>query len=176
MLDEIPMIRETDIVYIAGPMTGMPLFNYPAFFGIAELIKKEYAVEVLNPARQPNGLAYDEYMRRAFDDLDRATVIVLLDGWRQSKGATKEVIRAHQRRIRILYWHQVEIVLTRKLEKENPLIIKKDNTPMKNETANVAVPSIATQAERTKTGGSPEFAVKSEHREDASLKRRNAAN
>ena len=44
---------------------------------------------MLNPARQPNGLAYDEYMRRAFDDLDRATVIVLLDGWSQSKARPK---------------------------------------------------------------------------------------
>lgn len=128
MLDEIPMIRETDICYLAGPMTGMPMFNYPAFYGAAGLIAKEFNCEVLNPARQPNGLAYDEYMRRAFDDLDRATVIVLLDGWSQSKGATKELIRAHQRRIGILYWHQVKTVLTRKLEKENPLTIKKDNT------------------------------------------------
>lgn len=128
MLDEIPMIRETDIVYIAGPMTGMPMFNYLAFYGAAGLIAKEFRCEVLNPARQPNGLAYDEYMRRAFDDLDRATVIVLLDGWSQSKGATNEFLRAHQRRIGILYWHQVETVLTRKLEKENPLTIKKNNT------------------------------------------------
>ena len=109
-------------------MSGMPMFNYPAFYGAAGLIEKEFQCEVLNPARQPNGLAYDEYMRRAFDDLDRATVIVLLDGWSQSKGATKELIRAHQRRIGILYWHQVKTVLTRKLEKENPLTIKKDNT------------------------------------------------
>lgn len=126
--DEIPLIRETDICYLSGPMTGMPMFNYPAFYGAAGLIEKEFQCEVLNPARQPNGLAYDEYMRRAFDDLDRATVIVLLDGWNQSNGAKKEFLRAHQRRIGILYWHQVETVLTRKLEKENPLTIKKDNT------------------------------------------------
>lgn len=122
------MFSKNDVVYLAGPMSGKPMFNYPAFYGMAGLIAKEYSCEVLNPARQPNGLSYDEYMRRAFDDLDRATVIVLLDGWSQSKGATKEFLRAHQRRIRILYWHQVETVLTRKLEKENPLTIKKDNT------------------------------------------------
>lgn len=124
--DEIPLIRESDIVYLAGPMTGKPMFNYPAFYGMAGLIAKEYSCEVLNPARQPNGLAYEEYMKLAFADLDRATVIVLLDGWSQSKGATKEFLRAHQRRIGILYWHQVKTVLTRKLEKENPLTIKKD--------------------------------------------------
>lgn len=122
------IIKSTDIVYVCGPMTGKPMFNYPAFYGAAGLIEKEFQCEVLNPARQPNRLAYDEYMRRAFDDLDRATVIVLLDGWNQSNGAKKEFLRAHQRRIGILYWHQVETVLTRKLEKENPLTIKKDNT------------------------------------------------
>ena len=116
-MDEI--IKPTDIVYIAGPMSGMPLFNYPAFFGIAELIKKEYAGEVMNPARQPNGLDYEEYMRRAMDDLDRATVIVMLDGWQRSPGAKREFQRAFHHGIDILFQRQVEAVIAAKLKQEN---------------------------------------------------------
>lgn len=128
-MDEI--IKPTDIVYIAGPMSGMPLFNYPAFFGIAELIKKEYSCEVLNPARQPNGLAYEEYMKLAFADLERATVIVLLDGWENSPGAKREFLQAHQRGIGIVFQEQIELLLTRRLAEANPNINtlnQKDNT------------------------------------------------
>lgn len=126
--DEIPMILETDIVYLAGPMSGKPMFNYPAFYAMAGIIEKEYSAIVLNPARQPNGLSYEEYMERAFADLDRATVIVMLDGWQKSSGAKQEFIRAHQRGIDILFQSQLEIAIAAKLEKENPLTIKKDST------------------------------------------------
>ena len=36
---EKSLFSERDIVYIAGPMTGRPLFNYIQFFGIAGLIE-----------------------------------------------------------------------------------------------------------------------------------------
>jgi hypothetical protein len=122
MGDEFQLIRETDIVYIAGKMSGMPMFNYPAFYGLAGIIEKEFRCEVLNPARQPNGLDYEEYMRRAMADLDRATVIVLLDSWQQSPGAKREFQRAFQRRIGILYQSQVESAVAAKLKRENPNI------------------------------------------------------
>lgn len=122
MTDEFPVIRETDVVYLAGPMTGRPLFNYPAFYGLAGLIEKEFRCEVMNPARQPNGLDYEEYMRRAIADLDRATVIVMLDGWQRSPGAKREFKRAFQRGIDILFQRQVEAVIAAKLKQENPNI------------------------------------------------------
>ena len=129
--DEIPLIRETDICYLSGPMTGMPMFNYPAFYGAAGLIEKEFQCEVLNPARQPNGLAYEEYMKLAFADLERATVIVLLDGWENSPGAKREFLQAHQRGIGIVFQEQIELLLTRRLAEANPNINtlnQKDNT------------------------------------------------
>ena len=85
-----PLFSERDIVYIAGPMTGRPLFNYVQFFGIAGLIEKEYGCRVLNPARQPNGLAYSEYIELALADVRQATAILLLQGWESSPGARKE--------------------------------------------------------------------------------------
>ena len=125
------IIKSTDIVYVCGPMTGKPMFNYPAFYGMAGLIEKEFQCEVLNPARQPNGLAYEEYMKLAFADLERATVIVLLDGWENSPGATREFLQAHQRGIGIVFQEQIELLLTRRLAEANPNINtlnQKDNT------------------------------------------------
>ena len=125
------IIKSTDIVYVCGPMTGKPMFNYPAFYGMAGLIEKEFQCEVLNPARQPNGLAYEEYMKLAFADLERATVIVLLDGWENSPGAKREFLQAHQRGIGIVFQEQIELLLTRRLAEANPNINtlnQKDNT------------------------------------------------
>lgn len=109
------MLKESDIVYLAGPMSGLALFNYPAFYAMAGMIKKEYNCRVLNPARQRNGLDYEEYMRLAFLDLDCANVIVLLNGWQNSGGAKREFIRAHERGIRIMLQSQIETDLHKRL-------------------------------------------------------------
>lgn len=37
-------------VYISGPMTGLPEFNYPAFFAAAEALEAR-GYETINPAR-----------------------------------------------------------------------------------------------------------------------------
>ena len=98
-----PLFSDRDIVYIAGPMTGKPLFNYIQFFGIAGLIEKEYGCRVLNPARQPNGLPYAEYIERALADVRSATAILLLQSWESSPGARKEFCLAAENKIRIVY-------------------------------------------------------------------------
>ena len=79
------------IVYISGPMTGRPGYNRRAFYRMEERIKKTRGAQVLNPARQPGGLRYREYMRRALIDLSQATHIVLLEGWETSRGALAEI-------------------------------------------------------------------------------------
>lgn len=109
------MLKESDIVYLAGPMSGLALFNYPAFYAMAGMIKKEYGCRVLNPARQRNGLDYEEYMQLAFLDLDCANVIVLLNGWQNSGGAKREFIRAHERGIKIMLETQIEVDLHKRL-------------------------------------------------------------
>lgn len=79
-------------VYISGPMTGLPEFNYPAFFTAAERLVAE-GFEVINPARPGEGhWGWQEFMRRALVDLSEADAIHLLDGWEKSRGA---VLEAH---------------------------------------------------------------------------------
>ena len=88
------MITKDDVVYIAGPMTGLPELNYPAFNAMEKWLKEMYQCKVLNPARQPDGLTYQEYMRRAYIDIDNATAVFFLHGWKNSRGAKNEYARA----------------------------------------------------------------------------------
>lgn len=94
------MINPTDIVYLAGPMSGLPDFNRAAF-NAAERMLRELGCNVLNPARQPDGLEYEEYMRRGLADVEAANVIVLLPGWNHSPGAIRELARAIQPGLRV---------------------------------------------------------------------------
>lgn len=110
-----PLFSDQDIIYIAGPMTGRPLFNYIQFFGIAGLIEKEYGCRVLNPARQPNGLPYSEYIKRALADVRTATAILLLQGWESSPGARKEFCLAAECGIRIIYEVQLADELNKRI-------------------------------------------------------------
>lgn len=103
------MVRET--VYIAGPMRGIPLFNFPAFDRAAELLRSLGHVPI-NPADFDRHEGFDPTSLPAdFDwrDLDAigfnlreaaerdlvaivqaATAILLLPGWERSKGARAE--------------------------------------------------------------------------------------
>lgn len=79
------------LLYIAGPMTGLPQFNYPAFHAAA--VKLQAAgFEVLNPAdnRLEADAKWEDYMRVALGQLLRADGVALLPGWEVSRGARIE--------------------------------------------------------------------------------------
>lgn len=79
-------------VYIAGPMTGLPDFNYPAFFE-AEKELQEQGHETLNPARaegRQKCTTWLDYMRAGLRDVADCDGIALLDGWQDSRGAALE--------------------------------------------------------------------------------------
>lgn len=93
--------------YIAGPMTGYPEFNHPAFHAKAKELRDE-GFEVINPAEHDAEIGtdkpWDTYLRRDLvlvaEQCDR---IVCLPGWQDSKGASLEVYVGRQLGFEIVY-------------------------------------------------------------------------
>lgn len=78
-------------LYIAGPMTGLPKYNYPAF-NRAQFLLAGAGYEVVNPARigQHDDWTHDAYLRAALALMLQADAVALLPGWEKSKGASLE--------------------------------------------------------------------------------------
>ena len=82
-------------VYLAGPMTGFPEFNYRAFNAEAARLRSlGYRVE--NPAENPlpAEAPWHQCMRAAIRHLVVCDVVATLPGWDKSPGAQLEVYLA----------------------------------------------------------------------------------
>jgi hypothetical protein len=80
-------------LYIAGPMTGLPEFNYPAFFWAAGRLA-ESGIDTINPARaegREDCTSWVDYMRASLRDLADCDGVATLQGWGDSRGAALEV-------------------------------------------------------------------------------------
>ena len=88
-------------LYLAGPMRGIPEYNFPAFFA-AERHLIGIGHQVFNPARadmewdgfnpkcdEPHDEAH--YMARDLPEVCKADAVAVLPGWESSKGAALEV-------------------------------------------------------------------------------------
>jgi hypothetical protein len=82
-------------VYIAGPMTGRPQFNYPAFHQAAALLRAAGHI-VINPAENPAPAcgSWLGYMRMSVAQVASVDCLVMLPGWPLSKGARIEYLLA----------------------------------------------------------------------------------
>jgi len=88
-------------VYLAGPMRGIPEYNFPAFVAAAAKLRTlgytvwnpaEYDVEIdgFNPKTDfAKDLKY--YMKRDLPAVLDSDMVVVLPGWTTSKGAQLEV-------------------------------------------------------------------------------------
>lgn len=86
-------------LYLGGPMTGIPLYNFPAFHEAADVLRKR-GHEIVSPAEMDQGDGFDpetdaaeshlHYMRRDLAAVMECEGVVMLPGWRQSKGARCE--------------------------------------------------------------------------------------
>ena len=78
-------------IYIAGPMTGLPDLNFPAFHAEAAKLRSA-GHDVINPAEvnPDHTMPWAQCMRRDIAELVTCDAIRLLHGWTASKGATLE--------------------------------------------------------------------------------------
>lgn len=93
-------------IYIAGPMRGYPLCNFPAFHKAAHELS-QHGHQVFSPAEYDEDRGFDPATGRYVDgsefplrevlavDLSwicrRAETVVVLDGWERSAGALAEI-------------------------------------------------------------------------------------
>lgn len=93
-------------IYIAGPMTGHENWNFPTFFETQQALEG-LGHEVINPAQNDGKTlgeaianvdspdlprkSWGDYMRIDLRSVLAVDAVCVLDGWRNSKGATLEV-------------------------------------------------------------------------------------
>lgn len=81
------------MIYISGPMTGHPEWNYPAFNEAAEFLRGK-GYDVFNPAEIFEGrtdLPREQYMKEDIKALLDCDTMMLLPQWETSEGAKLEV-------------------------------------------------------------------------------------
>jgi len=90
-------IGKNKITYIAGPITGIKDFNYPAFYGMEERLRELGVEQIFNPAKNPKDpykTSWKEFMKDALDMVMKSEQVVFLNGWENSKGAQTEMALA----------------------------------------------------------------------------------
>lgn len=90
-------------VYLSGPMTGMPDWNFPAFNAEAARLRA-LGYDVVNPAEiNPDTTThYNECLRHDLQALLTCDTIAMLDGWMDSNGAHLEMHIAHRVGIKVV--------------------------------------------------------------------------
>ena len=103
-------------VYLAGPMSGIKDFNFPAFHNAASDLR-DLGVVVFSPAEEGYGdgdpetgetPTEEEYRKFLATDVEyivrHAQAVVVLPGWETSRGAKLEVQTANYLRLPVVEW------------------------------------------------------------------------
>ncbi|MDN6286080.1 MAG: DUF4406 domain-containing protein [Corynebacterium casei] len=103
-------------IFISGPMSGLPDFNYPSFHEAGEYLQAK-GERFFSPAHFKSGVAkppprpefaepWEYYMRQSLKQLLLCDRILMLPGWENSRGATIEKELAIILNMQIEYWNQ----------------------------------------------------------------------
>lgn len=84
-------------LYLSGPMSGLPNWNFPAFHAEAARLRG-LGYEVVSPAEvnPDTSLSWHECLRLDIKHLCDCEAIALLPGWESSNGAHLELHIAHR--------------------------------------------------------------------------------
>jgi hypothetical protein len=98
--------------YIAGKMSGIKDFNYPLFHEAAANVRACHPDwKVINPAENFDGdqcLPREDYFRRAYKQVAKSDLIILLKGWEKSPGAISEVWVAYNLGLDFMVYEPME--------------------------------------------------------------------
>lgn len=101
-------------IYLAGPMTGLPNFNFPAFDAAAAALER-HGHTVFNPAQMDRDVGFDpsstkvskeflrDALRRDLSAICDADAIAMLPGWENSGGAKIEWSLACHLGLEVIY-------------------------------------------------------------------------
>jgi len=97
--------------YLAGPMTGIDLYNFPEFEKVATDLRSK-GLDVVSPHEIDHGeteetrgsLDYRVYIKADLRAMLECDAIVLMEGWRASKGCQFEVQVARKTGMRIFVY------------------------------------------------------------------------
>lgn len=91
-------------IYVAGPMTGLPDLNFPAFNAAAAALRA-VGWHVENPADhgEVEGAEWSDYLLHDMRKLGTCSAIFMLPGWSRSKGARLEMHVARETGLSILF-------------------------------------------------------------------------
>jgi hypothetical protein len=100
-------------IYIAGPMTGLPKNNFPAFDAATALLK-DLGHWPISPADLDRCFGHDankldDSIRRDIEAIMQSDAVYMLCGWEKSTGAKAEHALAVWRGMAILYQSTAEV-------------------------------------------------------------------
>ena len=116
-------------MYLSGPMSGHPEFNYAEFNKSAKTLRG-FGFDIANPAEIDHGETdetrgskpYAEYLRAAVKLLLECEAIILMRGWELSQGAMSELYIATCLGMKIFFWDGDKQYLTTSAKDEEELL------------------------------------------------------
>jgi hypothetical protein len=97
-------------VYLSGPMTGIPEWNFPAFNAEAARLRAA-GHYVVNPAElnPDTSMSWHQCMRADIKALCDCDTLALLPGWEVSQGAHLELHIAHRLGLRVVLARELAV-------------------------------------------------------------------